>query len=566
MMWGSGKSQNFKSIILFSSFVFFASCKEQEVATDTLPQGDSSSSAQDQPSLPNVSEIQAMPGGGFDEEAPDAGLVGDPTKVAADQRAVGRWSTVPYQTYSSNFKIGVVADHFHGIQKVEFSVDGGPWTAVSTPQTNPETGVFEYTISLSISDFSDGQHEIQAIVYPNHGLTRVLAGPLPSSLNTGNHSLFFSTNRDSTLPSKTVWVANDGDDVTGNGTELKPFKTLGQAGFALANNLPGGDASGGRIYLKAGDYNLGNYSYGKRFDSLNRWITIEPAPGVSKSSARIVSASMDGLRTDLVRLKGLTIAPTSGAPYVIRNVNNRGLVWIEDCHFTSQNFDDNSSLLWFMGWKSNGQFITESTAYHVRGTPYSGALVRNTTIEFVADDAYKNAIVILNATIKNLQDHGTGHHPDVWQAWAPNGTMENFFVQNLTAIDSISAQGLFFHGWTNLYRDGAFRDVKIDNSFNGVGTVFVNLHMHRPVQHLLFRNCILSGGGLYRTGDDPSKPQTSHNIFSAQDMLMENVFEDASKENFVVPYPDGPSVLGPGTWPGTIPWLSPLGVNYTTNE
>ncbi len=552
-------------------FVLLVSCKTTSESSESSAQTSDSSelgtSGENKSGFgmpPTVlSGVVVFPGDGFvsgtTEEPP---AVGNPEKKAADQRAIARWSAVPFQTLSSDAHLGIVADHYTGINRVEFSVDGGEWKAVNSPAVNPQTNVKEYFVTLKIADFSDGLHEIRAIVYPNHGLPRVLAGPVMNALPTGNHSLFVSTNRDQTLSSPIVWVAPEGNDTTGDGSESKPYKTLSRAGFALAGGIPDGNAGGGTMYLKPGNYNLGSYLYAQRFNALDRWLTIQAAPGVDRSLVKIVSATLSGLRTDLVRFYNLTISPNPGSPYVIQNVSNRGLVWIDHCSMTSQNFDDTSSSLWYMGWKSGGQFITETTIVNVRGTPLAGALVRNTTIEHVADDAVKNAYAVFNLIVKDLNPQGTDHHPDVWQCWNPNGVFQNFMVQNLVATDTVEAQGLFFHGWTNLFLDGSFRDVVIDNSNNGAGSVFVNLHIHRPLQHVLFKNSVLIGGGLYRTGGDPSTPQVSHNIFSGTDMLMEDMWADYAKTEFIVPFPDGDSSYQSGVWPGTLPWLSPLGVTY----
>jgi hypothetical protein len=443
---------------------------------------------------------------------------------------------------------------------VEFSVDNGPWVAATSRRVNPQTNVDEFYATLKIADFNDGLHEIRARVLPVHGVARLLAGPISGNTSTGNHSMFVSTNRDGTLPTKTVWVSNSGSDADGDGSESNPYQTLVYAGHVLANKVAGGDAGGGTVYLKAGSYNLGTYSYGKRFSSPNRYVTLTPGPGVNKTDVLIVSSSQDGLRTDLVHFKNLMIKPGVGVQYPIRNTNGSGIAWFDNCHFEAQNFDDTSTVNWYLGWAM--RLFTECTVYYVRSTPFNGYMVRNSTIEFVADDAFKNIFVILNCTAKNISDFGSGSHPDVWQVWNTNAMVENCFVQNLTATDAIDGQGLFFHGFTLQFLDCAFRDVTIDNTNNGAGGVYVNLHMHRPVKHLLIRNATLVGGGLYRTGDDPSKPNTSHNIFSGDNMLMEEVWKEKEKVSFVVPPPDGSAPGQPGSWPGTLPWTSPLGVHY----
>jgi hypothetical protein len=478
----------------------------------------------------------------------------------ANEKAIARWSSVPFQTISEDTFVGVVADHFGGIDRVEFSLDGGPWVAVYHASTNPSSLVKEYFCQLPLSLLQDGQHEIRAIAYPKNGLPRVLAGPFTPNIATGNHSLFLSSNRDGSLPTNSVWVSPSGSDSSGNGSQNNPFKTLMRAAHALAGNVFEGDVGGGTIYLTPGDYNLGTYTYAWKIKNPTRYLTIEPAPGVSKSAARIISSSSNGLWTDLVRFKNLTIAPQLGASGIIRNANNFGIAWFDGVHFESSDFNDPSSSSWYVGWAT--RIFTNSTAKNVRETPFNGLMAQNCSVEHVADDAFKNVLMVTNALVKDLKDFGTGAHPDVWQLWKPGGTIENCIVQQLSATESIAAQGLFFHGFTSLFKDCSFREIVIDNSDNGQGTVAVNLHMHRPVKHLLIRDSLLITGGLYRTGDDPQQPG-AHNIFSAEHMLIENTFADAQMQTFLVPPPDGPSALVPNApWPGTLPWLSPLGVLY----
>ena len=91
-----------------------------------------------------------------------------------DENAIARFDVVPYQAFSDTLNVGVVAFHVNGIQKVSFSVNGGSWVDVTDMTRNPDTNVVEYWATLRATDFSDGQIEVRAIVYPNTGVPRVL--------------------------------------------------------------------------------------------------------------------------------------------------------------------------------------------------------------------------------------------------------------------------------------------------------------------------------------------------------------------------------------------------------
>src|SRR5579862_715287 len=115
---------------------------------------------------------------------PGTGFTGPTTQPAqigsgfgSSEKPMARWDMVPYEAVEDDFNVGVVAFHIDGIDRVEFSVDGGKWLAVRESSLNPQTGVVEYFVTLHPADFAnDGEIELRAIVYPKSGVPRVLAG------------------------------------------------------------------------------------------------------------------------------------------------------------------------------------------------------------------------------------------------------------------------------------------------------------------------------------------------------------------------------------------------------
>lgn len=114
------------------------------------------------------------PGSGFTAPTPQPPAIG--SGAGADAKAIARWDVVPYQTFDDLFEIGVVAFHINGIDRVEFSLDGGPWTAVKEMTLNPRTNVVEYWVALDAARSPDGPVEVRAIAYPKKGVPRVLGG------------------------------------------------------------------------------------------------------------------------------------------------------------------------------------------------------------------------------------------------------------------------------------------------------------------------------------------------------------------------------------------------------
>src|SRR5690606_9628826 len=118
----------------------------------------------------------------------------------ADAKAIARWDVVPYQIIDCSFEVGVVAFHINGIDRVEFSLENGPWVPVREMTLNPRTQVREYWVVLPCDNLPDGPSEVRAIAYPKVGIPRVLGlYPIDTSLafdsservawQTGQHSL-----------------------------------------------------------------------------------------------------------------------------------------------------------------------------------------------------------------------------------------------------------------------------------------------------------------------------------------------------------------------------------------
>lgn len=100
--------------------------------------------------------------------------LGEPGDFGYDAKAMARWDVVPYQTFDGDFNVGVVAFHINYIDRVEFSVNGGPWLPVYTMSMNSQINVVEYWATLRASDFTDGPLELRAVAYPKVGIPRVL--------------------------------------------------------------------------------------------------------------------------------------------------------------------------------------------------------------------------------------------------------------------------------------------------------------------------------------------------------------------------------------------------------
>lgn len=115
---------------------------------------------------------------------------------AASSTAICWWTVPPLQvcgsSYGETLTIGVVADHYNGIEKVGFIADGG--TEVFVYSTNIVDNVEQYTAVLNMSSKAAGEAvEVRAIAYPYHGRPRILQGELqtdPSIADTNKQGFY----------------------------------------------------------------------------------------------------------------------------------------------------------------------------------------------------------------------------------------------------------------------------------------------------------------------------------------------------------------------------------------
>jgi hypothetical protein len=374
--------------------------------------------------------------------------------------AIARWDFVPHQTYTAAIKVGVVAFHESGIQKVSFQANGGTVVEVSTPSLNSTSGVVEHWVSLAPAA-SDGVVEVQAIAYPVNGITRVLTIELYS-------------NGEDTASELVRYVATDGNDDTGDGTSLTPFATILKAARDIQDEQTG-NADGGTIYLKAGSYTWGEYSFALFTTTVDRWLTIMPAPGLDKTDVTITgSSSSDGIRTKLVRMYDCTITGRLLTPDAQGHK-----YWFDNCGFTGANRTANLIPSGF-----DEGYWTDCTMTILRNGP-SGQLVRDITLSEVGEIAFQQCGLLVNSSVEDIAiPEGEDYHPDVYQFFGNTG---NVIIYGLTADTDIDAQGLFAGNNIDL-TDCAIVDVTVVN-----GGVWRTFSFGGPTRNLYVKDSSFTG-------------------------------------------------------------------------
>ena len=110
-----------------------------------------------------------------------------PSSVIEERLPVARWTEIPFVKRDDDFIVTLSAEHFNGIDRVEFILDDGQPISVTEKTPHPETGYPEYL--FPVGQLEDGYHIVDAFVYANSGEVLELTGdPLRfGNLNVRNN-------------------------------------------------------------------------------------------------------------------------------------------------------------------------------------------------------------------------------------------------------------------------------------------------------------------------------------------------------------------------------------------
>lgn len=400
---------------------------------------------------------ELVPGDGWDGPTDDPDPVGNDSMPGWDAKAIARWDVVPYQTFDEEFHIGVVAFHMNGIDRVEFSVDGGPWVSVEEMQLNPRTDVWEYTAVLHPEYFDeDGLVEVRAIVWPEGaGQPRLLAGDFDYSRSyrgsvwTGEHSLYVSSNYRGTLTDEVV-------------------------------ELPAGDYVWGEAPLY----------FGSQLDK-TRWLTYRPAPGVQQSDVRIIaSASTYPRERDFkrIRLQGLTMLTAD-------------LGW----------FADDDDMIWFDGvnvtgpgqWLDSGGFARinhqwwTSSSISDNRCGFAKHFVRSCSFRNIGEDVVRESYLVLNSAFHNIDSGPTEWHSGII---ANKLLHDNRIYYGLRMTDIGNSRAWPMRNGTHDYWEN--RDVAIINCHSQTSADNQIWYVGADTDHLFVENCTFFGKFQWRVSTD----------------------------------------------------------------
>lgn len=403
------------------------------------------------------------PGAGWDGPTDEPPPVGDESMPGWDAKAIARWDVVPYQTITDDFTIGVVAFHINGIDRVDFSVDGGPWVSVREMQLNPRTNVWEYTAVLRPSLFAeDGLVEVRAIAWPEGaGEPRVLGGDINAGASTGEHSMFLNANANGSTKALARYISPDGDDANDGLSADHPKLTVTDAIWSIQQEQ--GTADGGTVYLLPGEYAIASASWPRtQMTNSQRWLTITTAPGEPTESVHVRGAAPDNRLGSirLLRWRNLSIDAVTGAE-VVGSYMTGARVWYDAVHVdgVDRNSPNSNGIFGYTSW-SGGKYATDSVVRNVLNATNGFALVRGVAIEKILADAFSGSRLVINSTVTDINQGDSEAHPDILQYYSSQP--RNVVIYGLSSDPTFKypngVQGLFVGGVPT------FEDVAIVNS------------------------------------------------------------------------------------------------------
>lgn len=370
-------------------------------------------------------------------EEPDP--IGVPNDLGYDAKAICRWTTVPFIEIKEKTNIGLVAFHMNGIDRVEFSVNGSTWTAVTQPSLNTQNNVKEYFIEVDPTLYPDGQIEIRAIAYPKIGIPRVLQGSIentveePYKVPNGNHSMFVTCNAKSSLKNDVLFASPDGSDITGDGTEVNPYQTIQGALSKLS--AAKGDCDGATLYLKAGDYAYAGPKFPSKIVTKNRYVTVTTAPGVARDDVRIVSSELGGLGTRLICMRNILFV---GEVAMRTPTSLKSYAWIDGCKAYAGNPEIGGG---FVAGAWTTACMTNCEADMVRNCYRGASFILNCKGTRFSDTPIGQDSLVVNTTFDEFIRNSNGDHADVFHwFYTKPGNRENRIIYGLN-VSRFSLQG-----------------------------------------------------------------------------------------------------------------------------
>lgn len=281
--------------------------------------------------------------------------------TVAYPKVVANWSWPGYQLYQGSTGTNrCVAFHGYGrygrpVRVVKFTTTDGTVTDtqyIKTMSIDKTMGdavyVPEYICTFDNTQFTQSAAlTCNFVAYPWIGDS---GSVLDTSTGTADPTPAFGPktgicDKNSTYGVTVAYVdSTSGNNGTGVATDIantatasaSPYLNIGAAAVGITNyntaNRSRSNCGAGIIYLKAGSHAFTGSAITGIGAAPDVWVTIMPAPGVSRASAIIASNSTASDISDRVKVQGVTITTTT-----VNTFSGCLALWFDQCEFNTTN-------------------------------------------------------------------------------------------------------------------------------------------------------------------------------------------------------------------------------------
>jgi hypothetical protein len=234
----------------------------------------------------------------------------DDSQTPLPHQPIAVWAYPDSNTVRGTVYIGVVAYYSRGIKSVNIGIDNGRMTSITEETMNPDTGEYEFVLTLDTTTLNDGSHTIQAAAVPEeNGTTKKLT----------EITLFVANNKEF----NTWYVDCSAPDDSGDGSRSAPWRTLGRALGTEWETYNDPHADSGDLVLLLNDtceYDLPEGSYG----DFEQYVTIGPETGVDPALGGGV------IRSPFLKIENVRMGYAYGGGIAIYAHH----VWFNNCSYT----------------------------------------------------------------------------------------------------------------------------------------------------------------------------------------------------------------------------------------
>jgi hypothetical protein len=321
------------------------------------------------------------------------------------------------------------------IDHIDFIIDNGLPTSVSSRNFVTARGVSEYCAKVNPRDYSDGLHELRVLAYPITGVPLVLQGDVetPDTLDRKAYSLYFRTNFNGTLPAPlTEWVSPSGLD-TNPCTQAQPCLTLLRARTKLKSDAAaagrGTEVGDSNIYMQPGTYCWPSAANDGGLRTFRAWLHVGKAPGavgdvIINNCTPSGGPLIENVHLHDVRVEGDTNA--NGLKSGLTTINGRPVkIWLDKSVFAGGGIIYDDQPVRRSPNYPGGIWMTDVEIYNYGNGVRDANLQRRVYVHDIASDAFTGSYALVNVRTDHINHPtsgcpgGSGYtcaaHGDVYQ-------------------------------------------------------------------------------------------------------------------------------------------------------